>query len=193
MRAPRISLLCRYPVPGQAKTRLIPALGPEGAAALHRQLAERTVSTVRASGVPFTLWGTGGTEAQFTEWLRPLDVQLQGEGDLGRRLLAAAPPYPVIFIGTDAPDLTAQHLRDAARALADDAFVIGPAADGGYWLLGLPRAADTLFQGIDWGTETVFQTTITKMEAIGIKPKLLPELHDLDRPEDLDRWPDLKP
>ncbi|MEM0928990.1 MAG: TIGR04282 family arsenosugar biosynthesis glycosyltransferase [Pseudomonadota bacterium] len=193
MSTPHIAIMCRYPVPGQAKTRLIPALGPDGAAGLHKTLAERTVATVRASGVPFALWGTGAEEAQFLDWLGGLSFGAQASGDLGDRLLAAAKSYPVIFLGTDAPDLTPEHLQQAAEALGMGRAVIGPAADGGYWLLGLPQPADDLFFGIHWGTETVYQATREKMAALGIDPVVLEELHDLDRPEDLDRWPDLRP
>ena len=191
MGAPRIALMCRFPIPGQAKTRLIPQLGAEGAADTHRQLAERTVRTVRASGVPFVLWGTGADEQCFVDWLGPLAFRTQGQGDLGDRLLTASYPYPVILIGTDAPDLTPEHLQRAATALEEGQFVLGPAADGGYWLLGLPYAADTLFRGVEWGTETVLATTRRKLDDLGVEPLLLPQLHDLDRPEDLARWPDL--
>lgn len=160
---------------------------------MHKILAERTVATVRQSGLPFTLWGTGGGEEQFTQWLGDLTFKDQPDGDLGERLLAAAEAYPVIFLGTDIPDLNSDHLKQAANALADGEAVIGPAADGGYWLLGLPQPADDLFSGIDWGTETVYATTRSKMDALGIEPVILEELHDLDRPEDLERWPDLRP
>ncbi|MEM7740402.1 MAG: TIGR04282 family arsenosugar biosynthesis glycosyltransferase [Pseudomonadota bacterium] len=193
MSTARIAIMCRYPAPGRAKTRLIPALGPEGAAEMHRVLAERTVATVRASGIPFTLWGTGGSAALFTEWLGDVGVKMQGEGDLGERLLAAVERYPIIFLGTDAPDLTPDHLHQSVESLKKGRAVIGPAADGGYWLLGLPLPADDLFSGVEWGTETVYATTRKTMDRLGIDPVVLEELHDLDRPEDLVRWPELRP
>ncbi|MEO1043396.1 MAG: TIGR04282 family arsenosugar biosynthesis glycosyltransferase [Pseudomonadota bacterium] len=191
MSVAHIVIMCRYPVPGKAKTRLIPALGPDGAAEMHRTLAEHTVATVREATLPFTLWGTGGSAIQFADWLGELTFQSQGEGDLGERLLAAAAHYPIIFLGTDAPDLTPNHLHQAADALAAGKSVIGPAADGGYWLLGLPQPADDLFTGIEWGTETVYATTREKMRQLDIEPIVLEELHDVDRPEDLARWPEL--
>ena len=192
MSAVRVVIMCRFPVPGRAKTRLIPALGPEGAAEMHRVLAEKTVGTVRQSGLAFTLWGTGGDVSQFKTWLGDLSFRSQGEGDLGMRLRAAVESYPVIFLGTDAPDLAPSHLHEAAAALKEGRAVIGPAADGGYWLLGLPQPADDLFEGIDWGTDTVYAATRSKMNQLGIDPVVLEELHDLDRPEDLSRWPDLR-
>jgi len=191
--AVRIVLFTRYPQAGRAKTRLIPALGEEGAAALHRRLTEMTLAQVRASGLAHEVRVTGAAEAAFREWLGEVAVVEQGEGDLGERLDRAAAPCPVIFIGADAPDLRADHLREAAQALVRNAAVIGPAADGGYWLLGLARAVPGLFQQMEWGTESVCSETLRRLRAAGLEPAMLPLLHDLDRPDDLARWPELAP
>lgn len=188
---PRVVLFTRYPTPGAAKTRLIGALGANGAAALHRRLTEHTLAAVRASGLPFEIRATGAPPIAFTSWLGDVPVVDQGTGDLGARLMAAGPPYPTLFIGADAPDLTPAHLLDAAAALTGAAAVIGPAVDGGYWLLGLAHAADRLFEAMPWGTGRVFAETMARMDLIGIRSALLPMLADLDRPEDLARWPDL--
>lgn len=187
----RVVLFTRYPEPGRAKTRLITALGPAGAAALHRLLTERTVAAVRASGLALEVRGTGATPAQFADWLGDVKIVDQGDGDLGERLARAGPPYPTLFIGADAPDMTAALLRDAAEALAQGPAVIGPACDGGYWLLGLKSEAPGVFKDIDWGTSAVFSQTAARLAAAGLDPTLLPELADCDRPEDLARWPDL--
>ncbi|MDT7952530.1 MAG: TIGR04282 family arsenosugar biosynthesis glycosyltransferase [Acetobacteraceae bacterium] len=189
----RLVIFTRYPTPGAAKTRLIPALGAAGAAALHRRLTEHTVAAARAAGLPFELWTTGGDEAAFREWLGALVVRSQGEGGLGERLLRAAAPHPVIFIGTDAPDLVPAHLRAAADAVASGRSVIGAAEDGGYWLLGLPEAVPGVFDGIAWSTDTVFAATLGRLQAAGHAPLRLPTLCDLDTPADLPRWPDLVP
>ena len=188
---PRVVLFTRYPTPGEAKTRLIGALGADGAAALHRRLTEHTLAAVRASGLPFEIRATGAPPIAFTRWLGDVPVVDQGEGDLGARLVAAGPPYPTLFIGADAPDLTPAHLLGAAAAMTGAEAVIGPAEDGGYWLLGLTRAADTLFKAMPWGTDRVFAETMARMDLLGISPAVLPMLADLDRPEDLARWPDL--
>lgn len=190
---PRIVLFTRFPMPGAAKTRLVPSLGHQGAANLHRRLTERTLAQVRDSGLPFEVRFTGAPLAAFRTWLGPVPLFDQGDGDLGDRLLAAGPPYPVIFIGADAPDLTAGHLRDAADALAEAPIVVGPAEDGGYWLLGLSRPHDFLLRDIPWGTGTVLADTLSRLEQRTIAPALLPTLADLDRPEDLARWPELLP
>ncbi len=183
----RVAIFARHPTPGQAKTRLIPALGDQGAAALHRLLVGRTLAAARASGLPFEVRTTGGDE----RWLGPVAAVDQGEGDLGARLARAGPPYPTLFIGADAPDLTGDHLRAAAAALQESDAAIGPAEDGGYWLLGLARAVSGVFGGVDWGTDAVFAQTIDRLAKAGIDPVILPTLADCDRPEDLARWPDL--
>jgi rSAM/selenodomain-associated transferase 1 len=187
----RVVIFARYPVPGSCKTRLIPALGDEGAAAMHRQLAEKTVRVVRASGLSFELWGTGAEEEAFLEWLGPLTYRPQGEGDLGARLKSAADPYPVMFLGTDAPDLSAELLLDGAGHLGRGSDILGPADDGGYWTLGLAAPLDPVFSDMPWGTGEVFEITRGRMEAAGRAPVCLPTLSDLDRPQDLEKWPDL--
>ena len=187
----RVVLFTRFPEPGKAKTRLIPALGAAGAAALHRKLTERTVTAVRQSGLALQVRSTGADVATFTDWLGVADVVDQGEGELGERLARAGPPYPTIFIGADAPDLTPRLLRNAGDALVHAPAVIGPAQDGGYWLLGLARAVPRVLEGIAWSTDTVFTQTMARLAADGIEPIRLPELADCDRPEDLARWPTL--
>jgi rSAM/selenodomain-associated transferase 1 len=187
----RIVLFTRYPEPGEAKTRLIPALGPQGAAELHRRLTERTLEQVRATGRPFEVRGTGRPVEDFVDWLGPVPVVDQGEGDLGSRLQRAAAPLPTIFIGADAPDLTAQHLSQAADALSDHEAVIGPALDGGFWLLGLARPVEGLFDEVPWGTDQVLPLMLARLRESGGRLATLPPLADLDRPEDLGRWEDL--
>jgi rSAM/selenodomain-associated transferase 1 len=188
----RLVLFTRYPEPGKAKTRLIPALGADCAAALHRRLTERTLAAVRASGLRAEVRATGAELSALADWLGDdLPIMEQGDGDLGERLKRAAPPYPVLFIGADAPDLTPNHLRDAAKALETHPVVIGPAEDGGYWTIGLAAPCDLLFDAMPWGSEHVLRETLRRLRRVGIAPRLLSALADLDRPEDLARWPEL--
>lgn len=185
----RVVLFTRWPEPGHAKTRLIPALGADGAAALHRRLTERAVAACRASELAVEVRTTGAPVADFTSWLgADLRYVDQGDGDLGARLARAATVTPVLLVGADIPDLSAAHLRRAAAALAEAAVAIGPAEDGGYWLLGLTIPMPTLFEGIAWGTSTVFAETAAKLAE---PPVILETLADLDRPEDLAQWPGL--
>jgi rSAM/selenodomain-associated transferase 1 len=136
---------------------------------------------------------TGRPPREFTRWLGTDAVADQGDGDLGARMQRAAAPYPVIFIGADAPDLTARHLCDAAGALAGHDAAIGPALDGGYWLLGLARPLDRLFEQMPWGSDQVLAETLARASAAGASVAMLPPLADLDQPEDLPRWTDRHP
>lgn len=189
--APTVALFARYPTPGLAKTRLIPAIGADRAAAIHRTLVERTIATVREAGLAITVWTTGAEAQQFTDWLGP-DTALaeQGEGDLGARL--ARVPAPAILLGADIPGLAATHLRDAADALQANALTIGPANDGGYYLLGFNAPVPWLLNDMEWGIETVFGETMKRINARGLSCAMLDPLDDLDRPEDLARWPGLR-
>jgi uncharacterized protein len=188
----RVVAFARFPVAGLCKTRLIPAVGADGAAAIHTKLVETCIAAMRGSGLLIELWTTGAEAHAFRDWLGD-DIAFidQGEGDLGDRLARAAAPYPVIFIGSDAPDLDAARLIAAAAALRTGPAVIGPAEDGGYYLLGLNAPAPWLFTHMDWGTETVFDETMRRFAAHDIVPIVLEPLADVDRPEDLTRWPEL--
>ena len=189
---PTIALFAKYPVPGEAKTRLIPALGAEAAAQVHRTLVERTIATIREADLPFAVWFTGASRGDFAKWLGD-DVQLveQGEGDLGERL--ARVPAPAILLGADIPDLPALYLRQAISGLEASHTVIGPAFDGGYYLLGFNDPAPFLFTDMPWGTDRVFAETLDRLAGQELSALMLKPLADCDRPEDLDAWPELLP
>lgn len=184
----RVALFTRWPEAGKAKTRLIPALGAQGAADLHRRLTERTVATVRAAGLHLEIRSTGADPALFRDWLDVDSVVDQGEGDLGERLARTAEQLPVLLLGADIPGLLPQHLADAAAALVHHPAVIGPAADGGYWLLGLAVPMPAVFRDMEWGTGSVLATTLARLPA---ETPQLETLSDLDTPEDLAQWPGL--
>ena len=192
-----VMVFAKAPTPGEAKTRLIPALGAAGAAALHRRLVMHCLRAARDSRLgPVELWcAPDAGDPFFRECERRFGASLhsQGEGDLGARMqgafdaaLARAPR--AILVGSDIPALSAQYLRDAERALAsgDDA-VIGPAEDGGYVLVGLSRCDPELFRGIPWGGSEALVETCRRIAALGWRLSELPALWDVDRPEDLER------
>lgn len=191
----RLVLFCKYPTPGEAKTRLIPALGADGAARLHRKLAERTVAVLlaaEASAVEVAY--TGADEADFREWLgNEVGHVPQVAGDLTARLIERIDPAPVIFFGADTPELTGEIVKDAVAALANSDVVIGPAEDGGYYLIGMARPLPELFIDMPWSTSRVLPETLRRLDAFAIEPHMLPTLADCDRPEDLARWPWLTP
>ena len=192
----RLIMFTRYPRAGAVKTRLIGALSAGGATAVHRRLAEHAAAQMRllmvTRPVVAEVHYTGGTPAQMTAWLgRDLVYRSQTEGDLGARLdhaFAAAfdgGTRAVIIMGSDCPDLTAQVLTHAFDRLTDSDIVLGPAGDGGYYLIGLKRRTPELFTDIPWSTDTVLDSTKDQARRLGLQVALLETLADVDRPEDL--------
>jgi rSAM/selenodomain-associated transferase 2/rSAM/selenodomain-associated transferase 1 len=195
----RLIIFTRYPRPGKAKTRLIPALGAEGAATLQRQMTEHTLTQVKnldpAISVEIWFADAPSEQGQMQDWLGTEWVyRSQGEGDLGDRLITAsqtafaADMERVIIIGTDCPGLDADRLTQAFQALQDHDLVLGDATDGGYYLIGLRRSLPELFKGIDWGTSAVRQQTVAIANQLGLTVTHLPALSDIDYPEDLPVW-----
>ncbi len=190
---PDLVLFAKYPLPGYAKTRLIPALGAEGAAQVHRHLARRTVDLLLQSGAPTEVRYAGADEAALRDWLGDGPALVaQAEGGLTERLVDASRPHPHMFFGADTPDLDAGMIAAAMTALASHDVVIGPAEDGGYFLIGMQTARPELLTDMPWSTDQVFPETLRRCEVLGLAVALLPMLADCDRPEDLERWPDLR-
>lgn len=189
---PQLVLFARYPVAGECKTRLIPAVGQEGAAVVHRKLAARTVQVLKRSGAPVIVATTGADADDFADWLGTgLVYEPQADGDLSDRLLAFANRAPVIFFGSDTPDLSDHHVAEAIAALNSHSVVIGPAHDGGYYLIGMREPLTELLTEMPWSTDRVLPETLLRLAKLGIEPVQLETLSDCDTPEDLARWPDL--
>ena len=185
-----VAILAKAPLPGLAKTRLIPALGREGAALLQARLIARTLATACAAATgPVSLWAP--EESHFREFAQPFPVKLarQVGGDLGARMHAALESAcPALVIGSDCPVLEPKHLRGAADALREGAdAVIIPAEDGGYVLIGLRRPQPALFADMRWGTETVMAATRRRAAELGLAVRELAPLWDVDVPDDLER------
>ena len=191
MISPRLSIFARLPVPGKVKTRLIPALGEEGAARLYARLLALTVEVARESGFEFELRVTGGEIGAF-QGLFGEDVPVvdQGDGDLGARM--ARVEAPALLIGSDCPGITAPLLRAAAGALEDRRVVLGPANDGGYYLIGYREPVPFLFEDMEWSTPKALPETLARLAARGHGPAILPELADIDTAEDLAQWPEFE-
>jgi len=190
--APRIVIFARWPEPGKVKTRLARQIGDQAAARIYRRLLDHTLDAERASGLPAELRVTGAEPNRFAaEFGADLAIADQGHGDLGERL--ARVDTPALIIGSDLPGLTPDLLREAAGALVSRDVVIGPARDGGYWLIGLSKAAPWLFSDMAWSTPSVLPDTVARLETRGIEPALLPELADIDEPKDLAGWPEFSP
>lgn len=192
----RIMVFAKAPIAGAVKTRLIPALGADGTAALHAMLTRHCIATaVAAQLCPIELWCSPDTNHPFfTQCSKDYGVTLweQQGNDLGARMAHAFDtvlqqnPYAVI-IGTDCPALTSQDLRTALDTLRDgfDA-VIGPAEDGGYVLLGLRKAVPLLFEDIAWGSGAVLALTRERLKRLQWRWHELAPRRDVDRPEDLE-------
>lgn len=200
-----VAILAKAPIPGLAKTRLIPRLGADGAAGLQRWLLQRTVATALVADVgPVSLWCAPDLRHPDFALCRafgPVRLRQQPAGDLGRRMHAAieASPTPggTLVIGTDCPVLTPARLRAAAQALRDDDAVVVPAEDGGYVLIGMRRAAAAAFAGVDWGSDRVMTQTRQRLRTLGWRWSEPEALWDVDRPADFERleamFPDLRP
>jgi rSAM/selenodomain-associated transferase 1 len=195
----RIIVFARAPVPGEAKTRLIPALGAEGAARLHARLVERTLATACAAGVGAVelCCAPDATHPFFAACAARFGVALtaQGAGDLGARMRRAlAVARPAVLIGSDCPAMTPDYLRGAAGALGDGCdLVFGPADDGGYVLVGANRLNAGCFERISWGGAEVMATQRLRLRAGGLRWTELAPLWDVDRPGDLERLRVLQP
>jgi uncharacterized protein len=189
-----VAVFAKAPVAGYAKTRLIPRLGAEGAAALQNVLIDRAVATALAARIgPVALWcAPDAKHPCFQEAARRSPIALAGQpdGDLGARMLAAfrASGGPLVLIGTDCPTLTPADLRDAADALRHGAdVVLSPAEDGGYGLISALCAYPCLFEAMPWSTAQVARLTAERARSAGLRLKILRKIWDIDTPADLDR------
>lgn len=201
---PVVAIMTKFPQAGVVKTRLAPALGCEGAAKLHRELAAHCVERMRplqsTGEARVEVHVDGGSTAEVRAWLgRWPRFERQSEGDLGDRLRAvlsgavASGASAALVVGSDCPAARATHVRAALQQLRTHDVVIGPAEDGGYWLLGVtaesaPRALAALFHDIAWGGSDVFQQTMERAKANSLRVAIADRLADVDRAEDLDLW-----
>ena len=184
-----IIVFARAPVPGEAKTRLIPRLGPWGAARLHARLVLDAVRLAQAADPLVELHGT-----RRHAFFRTLGVpfRLQKGRDLGERMYRALARRPgAILIGTDCPELAVRDLQRAARWLRGGyQVVLMPAEDGGYALIGARHVSADMFRNIDWGTSQVYEETLKRLRRY--RWRALRTLWDVDRPADLDRLRSLR-
>lgn len=189
----RILVFARAPVPGRCKTRLIPALGPAGAARLHHRLTLRTLRSAAAAGAAVELWcAPDARHPPFLSARRELGARLrrQPPGDLGRRMaLALARALreghgPVLLVGSDCPGLTPADLRAAARALAGADCVLQPSGDGGYVLIGARRFERRALAGVCWSSGRELAQTRRRFTRLGLAWRERPARRDVDTPAD---------
>ncbi len=192
----RVIVFTRYPEAGDTKTRLIPTLGPELASQVQEQLTKQMlVEALRyCDGNPcdVEVRFAGGDQTRMeSQFGVGINYRPQSDGDLGTRLKHAFQTAfdegteRVLAVGSDCPDLNSEILHEAIEALAKADVVIGPAIDGGYYLIGLRSPTPALFDGIDWGAEHVLTQTLLKARDSGLVVHHLKRLTDIDYPEDL--------
>lgn len=199
-----VCIFAKPPVCGQVKTRLIPAFGAQAAADLVIAMLRDTWTTV-SSCARLRAVLASGAEGEFPASLSRADLWLQPPGDLGERIegilckgLSQAPA--AIAIGADTPLLTSDHMNAAVRSLLTNDAVLGPAVDGGFYLLGLSRCPAGLLRGLPWSTSLTAAATTTRLLSHGFRISELDALSDVDTPQDvqalaeaLDRNPHLAP
>ena len=200
----RLIVFTRFPEPGKTKTRLIPLLGAEGAARLQRRMTEHTIAIAatpgRRSALTVEVWHEGGSKALMQQWLGPqLIYRPQGPGDVGQRMARAFEAAfqdgarVTVIIGSDIPRISAEIIHQAFDGLQKNDLVLGPARDGGYYLIGMKNTIPfetycRLFDGINWGSREVLSQTLQNAGASGLRFILLETLGDVDRPADLYIW-----
>ena len=192
----RLAVFARIPVPGQVKTRLSPALPPELSAQLYRAMLADAFEVAMAVGAErvAVFWESGGKQAPDFALPEGVAVRFQHGTGLGERLasafadLLADAADRAVVIGADCPDLDPAVIRQAFAALDDHDLVLGPARDGGYYLIGLRRPAPALFDRVSWGTDRVFAQTLEWAERGGLRVATLGVLADIDTSEDLVRF-----
>lgn len=191
----------KYPEPGRVKTRLAQSIGEKEATRLYRSMAEQVIRETESSDYDqYLLIDPPEEKAAFERWLGKQRKCLpQSSGDLGKKLAGAfcaafeAGALHVIAIGTDCPYVSHKDIGRAFFWLREKEAVLGPASDGGYYLIGLQRDAfeildgnlHRLFEDISWSTEEVHRQTVQRMENFGLDYLDLPEKRDIDTLEDL--------
>lgn len=185
----------RAPEAGRVKTRLAAEIGPEAALQVYEKLAEQAVAAAAGVGIDTEVrvhFTPADAEEAVRQWLGDGPVYLpQAQGDLGDRLRNAfeeafrAGHNRVVVIGSDLPAMRAELLRHALEILDEHPAVVGPARDGGYYLLGLREPCPQVFTGIPWSTERVLEQTLQRLLSAGAAPVLLETLTDVDHAADL--------
>ncbi len=189
-----VGIFAKPPRAGLVKTRLIPDLGADKAAAVYRYCLEHTLVVVADSGLDGQVFLTQESDDSLFE---SFDVSLQHGADLGdrmfhalRKMLGSATAGAMV-IGSDCLDLRRRHLVLAAQALADHELVLIPAVDGGFALIGCTRIDPGLFQRVEWSSATVLEQTLENADQLGYRYQLLETLRDIDTLRDLEQYPEL--
>lgn len=195
-----VILYTKYPRPGCSKTRLAPELGVAGAAKFQRWLTGEVISTLGqlqdVRPVEIQVHFAGGSSKLMEEWLgNSHRFYRQCDGDLGVRMATSISSQlgsfsKIVLLGSDCPDINISILGEAFDVLRKNDLVIGPTFDGGYYCIGVTNKIKqeklhAIFHGIDWSTDSVFTQTIENIDKLNLHVYILPQLHDIDTPDDL--------
>ena len=191
-------IFIRFPRPGKVKSRLALSLGAEKATNFYRLCAEyvfRESAKVSGEVRRYVFYSDRNDKDEIKQWAGPqFYFSPQAEGSLGIRIEHAfryvfnEGAREAIILASDVPDISAEIINDAISALGYYDIVVGPAHDGGYYLLGMKRLHQELFRGISWSTEKVFKQTLSLTEKLGLTTYCLPSLRDIDTEADLREW-----
>ncbi len=191
-------IFLRYPEPGKVKTRLAAKVGDKAAADFYKACTEYIIQVTRFANAYITryvYYSEPNDRERIAQWLgKSYSLHQQCGDGLGERMKDAFETAMsngaarAIIIGTDAPDITGDILEHALLQLETSDVVVGPAFDGGYYLLGLNCMYPGLFEGITWGSDNVFEKTMDKIQSDNLRFYLLPMLHDIDNVTDLANW-----
>ncbi len=191
-------IFTKYPEYGKVKTRLAATIGNGKAMKFYKTCAEHLFDSALAlndSVEIFLFYSPEKDFAKIKKWIaRDFSYIPQTDNDLGLRMADAFENLfdnnfrKVVIVGTDIPDVNAELLIHAFRALDNNDIVIGPAYDGGYYLLGMKKFFPALFQGIEWSTNKVFDLTVEKAKKAGLKVEIIKKLHDIDTEMELLNW-----
>ena len=183
----KLIVFVKAPRPGAVKTRLAKAIGAPAAAAAYRQLVATLLNQLHGLGGVEICFSPDDAAGEVRHWLKEgWSSNPQGDGDLGQRLQAAfgrafhAGAKRVAIIGSDCPAVRVEDVREAWGGLQTHDVVLGPATDGGYWLIGLRQLQPNLFRDIPWSTENVFAETLRRVQHAGLSVQLMRELADVD-------------
>ncbi|WBA42733.1 TIGR04282 family arsenosugar biosynthesis glycosyltransferase [Hymenobacter canadensis] len=189
-------VFARHPELGKVKTRLAAGIGNEAALAVYRELLAHTRAVAQELPAHKTVWlaETPTTTPDSADAWPDYEQQLQFSGDLGTRMLTAFAhafnqgARAVLIVGTDCPGLSTAILEQAYAALATHDLVVGPAEDGGYYLLGMKELCEDIFLGKSWSTDSVLAHTLADADRLGLTVAQLPTLRDVDDAADLAAW-----
>jgi uncharacterized protein len=191
MTGEKLLVFVKAPRPGIVKTRLAKSIGAGPACAAYCQIVTTLLSQLKALGTVEICYTPEDALGEIQSWLQDGWVAApQCDGDLGQRLHSAfersfeAGASRIVAIGSDCPEVTARDVREAWNSLRVRDVVLGPATDGGYWLIGLRRIQPDLFRDIPWGGEDVFAETMNRIGQRGLSVQLLRPLADVDTESD---------